>query len=102
MLPYYVHRRAFHRSLIRRQNEQPTYQAPDVPKSEKPNAHRNFYRQFGKPVLKNFLIAVATYQVIYLTWGHLERMEIKREKESEMRSLESELQRLATKEHVVR
>ena len=49
---------------------------------------------FGRPIAKNFLIAVCTYQVLYWSWLKLESLEIKQEKEDEMRSLEGELRSL--------
>lgn len=79
---------------VRRQS---TYQPPDPPRSEQPNAHRNFYKEFGRPVARSFLIAVATYQILYYSWSKLESMEMKREKEGEMRALEGELRKLTGK-----
>ncbi|KXL50590.1 hypothetical protein M433DRAFT_141103 [Acidomyces richmondensis BFW] len=59
------------------------------------NPHRSFYGTFGRPIAKNLLIALATFQILYLSWLKLESMEIKREKESEIHSLESELKSLS-------
>lgn len=70
-----------------------TYQPPDPPKSAS-NPHRNFYKTFGRPIAKNFLIAVCTYQLLYLGWTKLESMEIKQQKEAEVQSLEGELRSL--------
>lgn len=74
-------------SAIRRQS---TYGPPEPPS----NPHRSFYGTFGRPIAKNLLIALATFQILYLSWLKLESMEMKRDKESEIRSLESELKTL--------
>lgn len=76
--------------FIRRES---TYQAPQPPKP-KVNPHGNFYKEFARPVVKNFLIAVLTYQILYFTWSKLESLEIKKEKEGEVKSLENELRSL--------
>ena len=70
-----------------------TYQPPDAPKAVS-NPHRDFYRTFGRPIAKNFLIAVFTYQVLYWSWLKLESLEIKDEKQDEIRTLEGELKSL--------
>ncbi|KAK6439860.1 hypothetical protein LTR95_003914 [Oleoguttula sp. CCFEE 5521] len=49
-----------------------TYQPPNAPK---PNPHRDFYKNNGRPIFKSFLIAVATYEVIYWSWLKLESLE---------------------------
>ena len=72
-----------------------TYQAPDRP--PKPNLHRNFYRQFGRPVAKNFLIALAVYQALYWSWLKLESVEVRQEKAAEIAGLETELEGLQGK-----
>lgn len=68
-----------------------TYQPP-----EPPNRHREFYKTFARPIGKNFLIAVVTFQVIYLSWLKLESLETKKEKEGEIQSLEGELKSLTS------
>ncbi|TKA45404.1 hypothetical protein B0A55_13182 [Friedmanniomyces simplex] len=85
---------------------QSTYQPPDPPLSQQQqqpshdnsnnnnNPHGNFYKTFGRPLAKTFLIAVATYQLLYISWLKLESMEVKREKEGEMRALRGELEGL--------
>lgn len=72
--------------------QQSTYQPPDLPK--KPNAHGNFYKEFGRPVAKCFLIAVATYQLLYISWIKLESFETKQEKGDEIKQLEGEIRAL--------
>lgn len=72
-----------------------TYQPPsprtNEPTPKKPNPHGLWYRTFGRPVAKNFLIALFTYQVLYWGWLKMESVEVKKEKESEVRGLEGEL-----------
>jgi len=74
-----------------RLQSQSTYQSPTPPKK---SAHSDFYKTFGRPLAKNFLIAVAVYQVLYYSWLKMESMEEKQEKEGEMRSLEGQLKGL--------
>jgi hypothetical protein len=54
----------------------------------------SFYKSFGPPVLKVFLGAVFTYQLLYWTWLKLESLEIKKEKNEEIANLEEEVKRL--------
>ena len=65
-----------------------TYQPPTTPKS---NRHGSFYRIFGPPIIKNFLIALCTFQGIYWAWMRLESMELKQKGDREVRLLEGEL-----------
>ncbi|KAK5122489.1 hypothetical protein LTR85_004073 [Meristemomyces frigidus] len=81
-------------SLNRQLRSQSTYQPPSPPRAQQPNPHGNFYKQFGRPVAKNFLIAVLTYQVLYYSWMKLESIEVKQEKGGEMHALEGELKGL--------
>jgi len=72
-----------------------SYQPPSSPGQQgQGNPHGDFYKTFGRPVIKNFLIAVLTYQLIYYSWKKLESIEVKREKEDEMKALEGELRGL--------
>lgn len=73
-----------------------TYQPPTEPRSGR-DRHRDFYKTFGRPLAKNFLIAVATYQILYFSWLKLESYETKREGEEEVRSVEGELRGLVGK-----
>nr|OQO23460.1 hypothetical protein B0A51_08707 [Rachicladosporium sp. CCFEE 5018] len=59
------------RMTIRSQSTS-SYQPPKAPK---PNPHRDFYKNNGRPIFKSFLIAVATYEVIYWSWLKLESLE---------------------------
>ncbi|KAI6796898.1 hypothetical protein KC363_g3056 [Hortaea werneckii] len=83
---------------IRRESTQ-RYEPPSQTQSQqKSNATRDFYRTFSRPLIKNFLIAVAVYQVLYYGWAKLESLDVKREKEGEMRSLQGEIDRLTAKD----
>ncbi|OQO08969.1 hypothetical protein B0A48_05859 [Cryoendolithus antarcticus] len=76
------------RMTIRSQSTS-SYQPPNA---QKPNPHarhpealrlrsmltsiqRDFYKNNGRPIFKSFLIAVATYEVIYWSWLKLESLE---------------------------
>ncbi|KAF2861148.1 hypothetical protein K470DRAFT_257301 [Piedraia hortae CBS 480.64] len=61
------------------------------------NPHRQFYRTFGQPLARNFLIAMATFQVLYITWVKLESIEVKHRKNEEVGRLEEEIGRLRGK-----
>ncbi|KAK4499897.1 hypothetical protein PRZ48_008083 [Zasmidium cellare] len=69
---------------------------PPPPPSEsenkgQPNAHREFYRSgAGRAVAWNFLLAMATFQVLYLGWLKLESMEVKKNKSEEIEKVEAE------------
>ncbi|KAI7229428.1 hypothetical protein KC330_g7435 [Hortaea werneckii] len=102
MLP--LRRVALHRARsislqpIRRESTQ-RHEPPSQPQGQqKSNATRDFYRMFSRPLIKNFLIAVAVYQVLYYGWAKLESIDVKREKEGEMRSLQGEIDRLTAKD----
>ncbi|KAF1355316.1 hypothetical protein BDV97DRAFT_395684 [Delphinella strobiligena] len=82
----------FSTSIVRR-NQGPSYQPPTPqPSSPASNPHRDFYKSFGRPTAKVFLMAWATYQIIYWSWSKLDFMEDKEEKEEELKSLERDLQ----------
>ncbi|KAK4542081.1 hypothetical protein LTR36_007112 [Oleoguttula mirabilis] len=83
--------RTFHMQQLRTQS---TYQPPDPPRAQQPNPHRDFYKQFSRPIVKSFLIAVLTYQVLYYSFNKLESIEVKQEKGNEMQALEAELRGL--------
>ncbi|KAK4615692.1 hypothetical protein CLAFUW4_10009 [Fulvia fulva] len=73
--------------------QQPQYQAPTS--ASKPSPHREFYRGgLGRAVAFNFLVAMATFQVIYWGWLKLESLEVKEERTSEIERLEGEVGRL--------
>lgn len=43
--------------------------------------HKTFYKTFGRPIAKVFLMAIFTYQVAYYFWVRLEQDEIRGEME---------------------
>ena len=65
-----------------------TYQPPAA---AKPNRHGGFYKTFGPTVLKNFLVAMVTFQAIYWSWLKLESMEKKKNGDDEVATLQGEL-----------
>ncbi|KAF2810233.1 uncharacterized protein BDZ99DRAFT_462828 [Mytilinidion resinicola] len=76
------------------------YQPPNKPEGKSQterNAHRAFYSTFGSPILKTFLGALFTYQLIYWGWMKLESLDIKDEKNEEISKLEDELRALTEK-----
>ncbi|KAF7188292.1 hypothetical protein HII31_10356 [Pseudocercospora fuligena] len=81
-----------------RQEQQPQYQAPSASPepAQKPNPHREVYKSggAGRAVAYNFLIAMVTFQVLYWSWLKLESMEVKKEKQDEVKSLEGEIKKL--------
>ena len=81
-----------HPSVMTRQRRwNSTPQPEDPPQS---NPHRDFYKTFGRPIAKNFLMAVATYQIIYWSWLKLESLELLKEKEVEVEALRGEMRNL--------
>ncbi|KAH0159145.1 hypothetical protein KCU67_g7252, partial [Aureobasidium melanogenum] len=57
-----------------------------------PHIHtRAFYKSFGRPIAKVFLMALFTYQVLHYAWLRLESMEEKEEKTTELQGLEAQL-----------
>ncbi|KAF2725674.1 hypothetical protein K431DRAFT_299997 [Polychaeton citri CBS 116435] len=80
-----------HRALPGTRRSNASYQPPSPPSGDQSNPHRDFYKTFGRPVAKNFLIAFCTYQFLYWGWLKLESMEMRKEKEEELSRLEAEL-----------
>ena len=68
-----------------------TEQPPSTPKA---NRHGGFYKEYGPTVIKNFLIALCTYQALYWSWMKLESIERKQKGDSEVRALETEVRKL--------
>ncbi|KAH7391961.1 hypothetical protein BKA66DRAFT_439739 [Pyrenochaeta sp. MPI-SDFR-AT-0127] len=50
-----------------------------------------YYKSFGSPVLKSFLGALFTYQIIYYAWMKLETIEEQHDKNTEIKDLQQEL-----------
>ncbi|KAM3414504.1 hypothetical protein BST61_g9664 [Cercospora zeina] len=80
----------------RLRQEQPQYQNPIQPEAPRPNPHRQVYKQGGpgRAIAYNFLIAMATFQVLYWGWLKLDSIETKQEKGDEIKKLEGEVERL--------
>ncbi|KAI1805489.1 hypothetical protein F4811DRAFT_514995, partial [Daldinia bambusicola] len=57
-----------------------------------PNAQ--FYKTFGRPMAKVFLLAVFTYQLAYYFWVRLENDEIKGEMRATIADLEARIEQL--------
>ena len=77
----------------------PQYESP-TPQQQTPapNPHREFYRGGqGRAIAFNFLVAMATFQVLYWGWLKLESMEVKQQKQDEVNSLEGEVKHLTEK-----
>ncbi|KAF2474519.1 uncharacterized protein BDR25DRAFT_310997 [Lindgomyces ingoldianus] len=73
-------------------SQHPQPQASHSPtEPRQPSRAGTFYKSFGSPILKTFLGALFTYQVIYWSWLKLESLETKKNLEDEIRGLETEL-----------
>ncbi|KAH8664284.1 hypothetical protein BX600DRAFT_512335 [Xylariales sp. PMI_506] len=64
--------------------------------SEAPSTsqHANFYKTFGRPILKVALMAVFTYQLAYYGWVKLETDETRDELAAEITQLETRVAEL--------
>ncbi|CAF9916190.1 MAG: hypothetical protein GOMPHAMPRED_000923 [Gomphillus americanus] len=54
--------------------------------------HVGFYKSFGRPFAKVFLMGFCSYQIFYYTWIHLESNEMKQIKQKELDGLVKRLQ----------
>ncbi|KAF2198252.1 hypothetical protein GQ43DRAFT_474704 [Delitschia confertaspora ATCC 74209] len=79
-----------HRGVMVRRN----WYSSQPASGAQPSMHREFYKSFGYPVLKVFMGAVFTYQLLYWTWMKLESLEAKKDKNDEIASLEQQLRDL--------
>ena len=59
-----------------------------------PSAHRGFYKQFGRPIAKVFLMSMAVYQTAYYMWLKLEKDEEARDQSAEIEGLENRLKQV--------
>jgi hypothetical protein len=57
-----------------------------------PSQHTMFYKTFGRPVFKVFLMAMFTYQMLYLAWVRLEHGEEREQRQAEIDRLEEQVQ----------
>ncbi|KAI1096893.1 hypothetical protein F5B19DRAFT_488099 [Rostrohypoxylon terebratum] len=62
--------------------------------SQQPSPNSQFYRTFGRPIAKVFLLAIFTYQLAYYFWVRLETDEIKSELRATITDLEARIDRL--------
>ncbi|KAI5815832.1 hypothetical protein BZA77DRAFT_314402 [Pyronema omphalodes] len=81
--------RQFSTSQIRRNAVPP----PPPPAAAKPTSpHISIYKDFGRPFIKVFLMAVFVYQTMYWGWMKMEKDELKKEKNEVIRELEEKVQ----------
>ncbi|TLD23985.1 hypothetical protein PspLS_06628 [Pyricularia sp. CBS 133598] len=62
--------------------------------SSKPSLSGDFYKTFGRPILKVVLSAMFVYQVAYYAWVKMETDEITRDRQAEIAKLEDKLSAL--------
>ncbi|KAI1115823.1 hypothetical protein F5Y14DRAFT_104952 [Nemania sp. NC0429] len=68
-----------------------------TPSDERPQGslnHKTFYKTFGRPVAKVFLLAIFTYQLAYYFWVRMEQNEIRAEVEATISDLEARIEKL--------
>ncbi|KAI0541004.1 hypothetical protein GGR58DRAFT_498622 [Xylaria digitata] len=56
--------------------------------------HKTFYKTFGRPIAKVFLMAIFTYQVAYYFWVRLEQEEKRAEMQAIISDLETRIEKL--------
>ncbi|KAI0446569.1 hypothetical protein F4803DRAFT_502898 [Xylaria telfairii] len=56
--------------------------------------HKTFYKTFGRPIAKVFLMAIFTYQLLYYFWVKLEQDEVRAEMEAIISDLEARIEQL--------
>ncbi|KAI0408193.1 hypothetical protein F4802DRAFT_550922 [Xylaria palmicola] len=69
-------------------------QTPNDPKPQGSLNHKTFYKTFGRPIAKVFLMAIFTYQLAYFFWVRLEQDEIKAEMQATISDLEARIEKL--------
>ncbi|KAI1351717.1 hypothetical protein F5Y01DRAFT_107403 [Xylaria sp. FL0043] len=69
-------------------------QAPNEPRPEGSLNHKTFYKTFGRPIAKVFLMAIFTYQLAYYFWVRLEQDEIRAEMQATISDLEARIEAL--------
>ncbi|KAF2242551.1 hypothetical protein BU26DRAFT_609888 [Trematosphaeria pertusa] len=77
--------------LRRSYTQPPPPNPPPNPTPNEPSRTSAFYRTFASPLLKTFLGALFTYQVLYWGWLKLEVIEEKVQKQGEIMGLKEEL-----------
>ncbi|KAI2641846.1 hypothetical protein GGS26DRAFT_21978 [Hypomontagnella submonticulosa] len=81
------------RPCARFSSSSPQGQQPPT-SSQEPSANAQFYRTFGRPIFKVFLLAIFTYQLAYYFWVRLEQDEIKSEMRATIADLEARIEQL--------
>ncbi|TRX95371.1 hypothetical protein FHL15_003702 [Xylaria flabelliformis] len=56
--------------------------------------HKTFYKTFGRPIAKVFLMAIFTYQLAYYFWVKLEQDEARAEMQAIISDLEARIEQL--------
>ncbi|KAL0633521.1 hypothetical protein Q9L58_007553 [Maublancomyces gigas] len=67
---------------------------PGKPGKPEVSKHIGFYKEFGRPMSKVFLMAFFSYQVFYWLWVKMRKDEEKREKDKEVSELFAEVESL--------
>ncbi|KAI1404587.1 hypothetical protein F4819DRAFT_112175 [Hypoxylon fuscum] len=79
------------RTWQRFSSSQPPQPSP-VP--EEGSLNKQFFKNFGRPIAKVFLLAIFTYQVTYYFWTRAEQDEIKSEMRATISALEARIEQL--------
>ncbi|KAI8633080.1 hypothetical protein F5Y19DRAFT_471337 [Xylariaceae sp. FL1651] len=69
-------------------------QASSDPKPQGSLNHSTFYKTFGRPIAKVFLMAIFTYQLAYYLWARLEQGEMRAEMQATIADLEARIEQL--------
>ncbi|KAI0459798.1 hypothetical protein F5B21DRAFT_454235 [Xylaria acuta] len=56
--------------------------------------HKTFYKTFGRPIAKVFLMAIFTYQLAYYFWVKMEQDEVRAEMQAIISDLEARIEQL--------
>ncbi|KAH0605122.1 uncharacterized protein H6S33_005104 [Morchella sextelata] len=65
-----------------------------APQKKEVSKHIGFYKELGRPLSKVFLMSFFTYQACYWAWLKLEKEEVQRGKEEEVKGLMAEVDKL--------
>ncbi|KAK8186222.1 hypothetical protein BC567DRAFT_259497 [Phyllosticta citribraziliensis] len=87
------------RSGYSSQQQQQQHQQKKPEQQEPPasNPHRDFYKDFGPPILKVFFGAFIVYQGLYYGWLKLEDIEKRHDSEAEIERLKAQIQEAQSK-----
>ncbi|KAI2473726.1 hypothetical protein F4781DRAFT_378575 [Annulohypoxylon bovei var. microspora] len=53
------------------------FSSSQTPSPQEPSPNSQFFKTFGRPIAKVFLLAILTYQLAYYSWVRLEHFDIK-------------------------